>query len=103
MIPQMARDHCYYHVAREASHVNWRRTRVTEQPDGAAALSSRHRVLPAKYDDRASFTVTEAGCEILGLSRSLAYASVKRGAIPTIRIGGRIVVPRIALERLLGA
>jgi excisionase family DNA binding protein len=38
---------------------------------------------------------------ILGLSRPSTYAAAKNGEIPTIRIGGRILVPRAALERLL--
>jgi excisionase family DNA binding protein len=38
---------------------------------------------------------------MLGLSRPSTYAAAKNGQIPTIRIGGRILVPRAALERLL--
>lgn len=38
----------------------------------------------------------------LGLSRSSAYLAAKRGDIPTIRIGGRVVVPTAPLRRLLG-
>ena len=45
-------------------------------------------------------TVDEAA-EALGLSRNSAYEAVKRGDIPTIRIGRRIIVPIAALERLL--
>ena len=37
----------------------------------------------------------------LGLSRQSTYAAAKRGDIPTIRIGDRILVTRAALERLL--
>lgn len=39
--------------------------------------------------------------EILGLSKVSTYAAVKRGDIPTIRFGRRIVVPTAALRRLL--
>ena len=63
---------------------------------------SRRRILPEKYDGKVVFTVVEAGCEILGLSRSLAYAAAKDGSLPTVRIRDRILVPRAALERLLG-
>lgn len=45
-------------------------------------------------------TVTQAG-QILGIGRSAAYAAAKRGEIPTVKIGRRIVVPIAALERLL--
>jgi hypothetical protein len=59
------------------------------------------RVLDSKWDGRSTFSVDEAGCEILGLSRCSAYSAVRSGAIPTIRIGKRLIVPRVALERLL--
>jgi hypothetical protein len=39
---------------------------------------------------------------ILGLGRrNSTYAAAVRGEIPTIRIGGRLLVPKAALERLL--
>jgi len=50
--------------------------------------------------ERMTFDVDEAA-KILGLSRNAAYAAVAIGQIPSIRLGRRIVVPRIALERLL--
>jgi len=39
---------------------------------------------------------------MLGISRAFAYEAVNRGEIPSIRIGRRILVPRSALENLLG-
>ncbi|MHB1930353.1 MAG: helix-turn-helix domain-containing protein [Acidimicrobiales bacterium] len=38
-------------------------------------------------------TVEEAG-QLLGISRGLAYELVRRGAIPSLRLGRRLVVPR---------
>jgi hypothetical protein len=58
-------------------------------------------VLHAKWNGRDTFTVEEAGCEILGLSRCSAYEFARIGVIPTIRIGKRLIVPRVGLERLL--
>jgi excisionase family DNA binding protein len=46
------------------------------------------------------YTVPEAGA-MLGLSRNGAYEAARRGDIPAIRIGGRLIVPKIALHRLL--
>ncbi len=46
------------------------------------------------------FTVSEAR-EKLGISRGLIYEAIRRGEIPHLRIGKRIVIPRVALERLL--
>lgn len=44
--------------------------------------------------------VPEAG-ELLGISRAQAYLMVKRGVLPIIRLGRRIVIPTAALNRLL--
>jgi excisionase family DNA binding protein len=38
---------------------------------------------------------------ILRIARGSAYEAAKRGEIPTIRIGRRLLVPSDALERLL--
>jgi Helix-turn-helix domain len=48
-----------------------------------------------------TLSVPVAGREYFDLSRGASYAAAKRGLIPTIRIGGRIRVPIIALERML--
>lgn len=47
-------------------------------------------------------TVPQAG-EILGISRGSAYEAAKRGEIPTIRCGRRILVPTAKLLELLGS
>lgn len=39
---------------------------------------------------------------VLGVSRGLAYEMAKRGEIPTIRLGARVVVPVPALLIMLG-
>jgi excisionase family DNA binding protein len=49
---------------------------------------------------RLTVTVEEAA-ELLGLGRNAAYEGVRRGQIPAIKIGKRILVPRAQLERLL--
>ena len=49
---------------------------------------------------RATMTITEAA-EQLGIARNQAYEAAKRGEIPTIRIGRRVLVPRVAFDRLL--
>jgi len=47
-----------------------------------------------------TFTVEETA-KRLGIGRNSAYEAVKRGDIPSIRIGRRILVPTKALERKL--
>jgi hypothetical protein len=61
------------------------------------------QILHSRWDGKSSFTIEEAGCEILGLSRASAYAAANNGDLPTISIGRRKIVPRHALERLLAA
>ncbi|WP_128933578.1 helix-turn-helix domain-containing protein [Bradyrhizobium zhanjiangense] len=59
------------------------------------------RVLDERWDGRSTFTVEEAGCEILGLSKCSAYAAANSGELPAIRVGRRWIVPRHSLERML--
>ena len=51
--------------------------------------------------DRQTLTVEEAAA-LLGIGRTSAYQAVASGQLPVIRIGRRLLVPRAALERLLG-
>src|SRR5207244_2345667 len=48
----------------------------------------------------ATLTVEEAA-KLLGISRGLAYESARRGEIPTIRLGRRVLVPRSRLLAML--
>ena len=56
--------------------------------------------LPSELPVRLTMSVEEAAI-VLGISRTFAYEAVARGEIPCIRIGRRILVPRVALNRLL--
>ena len=51
-------------------------------------------------DDRLVLTIEEAG-KLLGLGRSGTYEAARRGDIPTLKIGSRILVPKVALLKLL--
>ena len=51
---------------------------------------------------RATFSVEEAAA-ILGIGRNTAYTAIKTGQLPCVRIGGRLLIPRAALEGLLAA
>ena len=53
-----------------------------------------------KDGDRLTLSVDEAG-KMLGLSRGLMYQAVRKGEIPSIRIGRRILIPCAALHRML--
>jgi hypothetical protein len=47
--------------------------------------------------ERQTYSIDEAA-KILGICRTVAY---RKGVLPTVRIAGRRLVPRRALERML--
>ncbi len=57
-------------------------------------------VIPNEPIHRLNLAVDEAATA-LGISRAFAYEAVARGKIPCIRIGKRILVPIVGLNRLL--
>jgi Helix-turn-helix domain len=54
------------------------------------------------YDEHPhTLSVPEAGWKYFRLSRNGSYEAAKRGEIPVIKIGSRLRVPIVALERML--
>jgi excisionase family DNA binding protein len=53
-------------------------------------------------DDLPPILTVEQTAKLLGISRGLAFAAVRSGDIPSIRIGRRILVPRDRLRQMLG-
>jgi excisionase family DNA binding protein len=51
-------------------------------------------------ETKLTLTVMEAA-ELLGIGRSTAYEAVASGKIPTLTIGHRKLVPRVALMRMI--
>jgi excisionase family DNA binding protein len=49
-----------------------------------------------------TISVEEAG-KRLGVSRNLAYEAARRGEIPTIKIGRRLLVPLAKFDRMFEA
>lgn len=47
-----------------------------------------------------TFSVTEAA-RVLGISRTTAYECVRTGELRAVRLGRRLVVPKIAITELL--
>jgi excisionase family DNA binding protein len=45
----------------------------------------------------------EDAARLLGISRGLAYEAARRGDLPVIRLGRRLLVPRARLLELVGA
>lgn len=50
--------------------------------------------------ERLTMSVKEAA-EILGISRSHTYALVRSEQLPSLKLGRRVVVPRVALEQFV--
>jgi excisionase family DNA binding protein len=69
--------------------------------DADAARAHDRKCQPRARPRRATYSVPEAGA-ILGVGRSLAFSAAAAGTLPTIRVGKRLLVPRAALEKLLG-
>ena len=51
--------------------------------------------------EKLTYAVKEVA-ELLGLSRSSMYQAIRNNSVPSLRIGGRILVSKIELEKLLG-
>ncbi|MHB8466235.1 MAG: helix-turn-helix domain-containing protein [Acidimicrobiales bacterium] len=51
--------------------------------------------------DRLTYTVEEAAAA-LGISRSLAYELTRTARLAHVRLGHRIVIPRSAIDALIG-
>lgn len=49
---------------------------------------------------RAVFTVREVA-KILGVGRNTLYEALRRGELPALRIGRRVLIPAAWLERIL--
>ena len=65
-----------------------------------ASMTTTYRTLHAP-EERLVYTVAEAG-EMLGISRAFAYELVARGELPVIRLGRRLLVPKVGLLALVG-
>ena len=66
-----------------------------------ASASTPEQTRTLQDDGRLTWTVTEAA-RLLGISRASAYEAAHRGELPVRVIGRRLLVPRVALLRLLG-
>ncbi len=59
---------------------------------------------PVEHSDtRSEATLSVlAASKLLGISRGLAYQGVRDGSLPALRVGRRWLIPRAALDALLG-
>jgi excisionase family DNA binding protein len=54
-------------------------------------------------ENRKTYSLWPEAGEMLGLAKNATYNAAHRGEIPTIKIGGRILVPKAAFDRMLEA
>ena len=65
-----------------------------------AWLSEGLEVKEAKLAEKAYFSVKEFK-DRLGVSSNLIYEQLRKGALPSVRLGGRILIPAHALQQLM--
>lgn len=64
------------------------------------ALVEALRAALGEYADRPTLTVEETA-DLLGMGRTAMYEAVRRGEVPSITLGRRVLVPVPALARML--
>jgi excisionase family DNA binding protein len=62
---------------------------------------TRRPIVTDRSEERLTLSVDEAA-RLLGISSGLVYGLVHRGELAAIRLGRRILVPRHAVEALVG-
>jgi hypothetical protein len=58
--------------------------------------------IPQSLAGRTTIPIWPDAARLIGVSRNSAYQAAKRGDIPVLRIGGRLVVPVAPLLKMLG-
>lgn len=51
-------------------------------------------------DRQIALSIEQAG-EVLGISRAAVYKALARGDLPSLRVGGRRLIPRSAVQALV--
>ena len=73
------------------------KSNVSKANDGGGGSGLPHHAVTEK---RLCITVPEAAA-MLGLSRNFTYELVKQKQLPMLKFGKRILIPRLALEKML--
>ena len=71
---------------------------MAEGPNTTTAMSDDQR--GGQEMEKLAYSVPEVA-EMLGISRASAYTYVRTGVIPSLQLGGRIVIPCRVLDELL--
>ena len=75
----------------------------TENPQVAKSKNALQLKTQAQNEtsERLALTVPET-LEVLPISKNSIYAAIKAGTLPSVKIGGKILIPRHALEKMFG-
>lgn len=76
-------------------------TRVRRPPRSCRLRSHMPAPLSAADDQLPLAVSIPEAAKLLGISKSLAYELAARGELDTIRLGRRIVVPRVVISKML--
>ncbi len=71
-----------------------------ESGSNASGGGGRSIARPRPINNKLCYTVPEVA-EMLGFSRNFGYELARRGELPILRFGKRMLVPRVALEKML--
>jgi excisionase family DNA binding protein len=63
-------------------------------------MSSSHEKQERPKQERRALSIVETS-EATGLSRSSLYRAIESGTLPTVKVGGRRLVPVAAVDALL--
>jgi excisionase family DNA binding protein len=64
-------------------------------------MTGKQKQTGDELPERRTVSVPESA-QMLGISPNAAYEAIRRGELPHLRIGRRVVVPLAALAKLLG-
>ena len=76
------------------------RPRILPNNTGSGVHSRQGNKESVMATERLTLTVTEAAA-VLGISRNACYEAVRTGQLPCLRIGKRLLIPKVQLEKLL--
>jgi excisionase family DNA binding protein len=72
-----------------------------ENDDYQPLLRRKQEGLSMRKDTRVTWASVAALAKVLGISRNTAYAGLRDGTIPALRIGRRYILPKAAIAKWL--
>ena len=76
------------------------RTRPAGAPDDLRPIFGMRDIKPIDHQPSLTLTIPQAAA-LLGISTSAAYEFARRGDLPTVKLGTRVLVSRRRLEEMI--